>query len=322
MTTNFIRLSMLSCALVLACGFSAVVSAQDNNQEPPETGIGKNCSDPNGEKPDVSLDADAVRVLAGTRVRLTATGKSLTGKPIEYMWRSEKGAIFGHGNAVDFDTTGLVPGTYDVRLYCRDGNCALARLVKPIEVIGCPPNLGLSASSMRVNVGEKVTVRADGSYPDLSMAWTTSEGRLVESASSATIDTAGVTGNFITVGVSTPAIPGCGSTIQIAIVKPVILPDIINFPMNGGRLNNANKSILDDVNLRAAKDVSARIVITGKSTANERTGLARQRADNARNYLVGEKGIDPARIEVRAEEKTASEGGIQVAIIPPGAQMP
>lgn len=321
MTTKFIRLSVLAGAFVLAAGFSAIASAQDN-QNAPETGIGKNCSDPNGEKPDVTLDADRVRVLAGTRVHLVASGKSLNNKPIEYMWRSDNGAIFGHGNAVDFDTTGLVPGTYDVKLFCRDGHCALARIVKPIEVIGCPPNLGLVATSMKVNVGEKVTVRADGGYPDLGLQWTTSEGRLVDSGSSATIDTAGVAGNFITVGVTTPEIPGCGSQLQISIVKPVILPDIINFPMNGGRLNNANKSILDDVNLRAAKDVTARIVITGKSTASERTGLARQRAENARNYLVGEKGIDPARIEIRSEEKTAAEGGIQVAIIPPGAQMP
>ena len=49
---------------------------------------------------------------------------------------------------------------------------------------------------------------------------------------------------------------------------------------------------------------------------------ARTRADNARNYLVGEKGIDPSRIEVRVQERTAADGGIEIAIIPPGAQAP
>ena len=90
--------------------------------------------------------------------------------------------------------------------------------------------------------------------------------------------------------------------------------------MAGGRLNNANKAVLDDVTIRGSQDVGSRIVINGKSTAKERAGLAKLRAENARNYLVSEKGVDPSRIEIRTQERTATEGGIEIAVVPPGAQ--
>jgi flagellar motor protein MotB len=42
------------------------------------------------------------------------------------------------------------------------------------------------------------------------------------------------------------------------------------------------------------------LVIDGHSDKGERKGIAQLRAENARNYLVNEKGIDPNRIVVRS----------------------
>jgi hypothetical protein len=287
-----------------------------------ETGIGKACTDA-GDRPELALNVAQASVQSGTRVALTATGKNSKNETIEYMWHADNGKIFGRGASVEFDTTGLGPGRYDVVLMGRGKKCATARLVKTIEVYGCPPGLTLSANNMRVNAGEVVTIRAEGVPANFGLRWTASEGRVTQNGDSITVDTAGVASDTITVSAVSLDVPDCGTQLAIAVAKPpVALPDILTFPMTGGRLNNANKAVLDDVTIRGAQDVGSRIIITGKSTANERAGVARARAENARNYLVGEKGIDPSRIEVRIQERSAAEGGIEIAIVPPGAQAP
>jgi hypothetical protein len=299
-------------ALALALAAAGDAAAQD-------TGLNRACVDQSGNRPEVTLVADQTSVQAGTRVRLTASGKSSRGA-VEYLWHADNGRIFGRGATVEFDTSNLGPGRYDVVVMGRDIKCVGTRVVSTIEVYGCPPGLRLSANNVRVNAGEVVTVRAEGIPTGFGLRWTTSEGRLVESGDSVTIDTAGISGDTITVSAVALDVPGCSSDITVAVAKPpVALPDILTFPMTGGRLNNANKAVLDDVTIRGSQDVRSRIVITGKSSANERAGLAQRRADNARNYLVGEKGVDPSRIEIRTEERTAAQGGIEIAIIPPGA---
>jgi hypothetical protein len=85
------------------------------------------------------------------------------------------------------------------------------------------------------------------------------------------------------------------------------------------RVDNACKAALDDVALRLQRDADAKAVIVGQADASERRSakVAMQRADNSKEYLVKEKGIDPSRIETRA----GTDGGqrVDVWIVPPGA---
>ena len=261
------------------------------------------------------------QVLAGTRVQLTASPAQPSGGYTQYMWRSTDGRVFGRGGSVEFDTTGLAPGNYEVTLAGFGANCIEPLDTKTITVIACPPDLRLTSSTLRVRPGEVISVNAAGVPSGFTLTWSSSAGRLVESGDSVTLDTAGLSPGTITVSATAVGVPDCTRDIAVVLeAPPVALPDILSFPMTGGRLNNANKSILDDVSIRSTQDVGSRLVITGRSTAGERRGIANTRAENARNYLVNEKGIDPARIEVRVEEGTAPEGGVQVAIVPPGAQ--
>lgn len=316
MKTITARTSLLLGLFVLFFAFADAASAQ-------EIGLGRDCDDPNTNRPQVTLAADQTSVMAGTRVRLTATGRGAQGEAVEYMWRSDSGRIFGRGASVEFDTTGLAPGTYNVTLVGRGRECGTISEVRGISVIACPPDLRLTANNVRVRAGEVISVSAEGLPAALGLTWTASAGRLVESGTTVTVDTAGVTASTITVSASAVGIPDCTRDVTIAVeAPPVVLPDILTFPMTGGRLNNANKQVLDDVSLRGSQDVGARIVITGRSTSRERRGIAQTRADNARAYLVSEKGMDPSRIEIRTEEGTAVEGGIQIAIVPPGAEFP
>lgn len=322
MSTIF-RAGMMTLTLFAALGFCAIAATAQQNSGQTETGIGRNCDDPDKDKPSVALDADSVAVLSGTKVKLTASGRGSKGEPLEYMWRADRGRIFGKGAAVEFDTAGLAPGKYDVLLMGRGGKCNPMTVVKTIEVIGCPPDLRLVANNVRVNAGEVVSISAAGLPNGFGLRWSASEGRVSGEGGAIRVDTAGVAADTITVSASSFDVPDCSREITIAVIKPpVILPDILNFPMTGGRLNNANKAVLDDVTLRGERDIQARIVVTGKSTAKERPGLAKIRAENARNYLVSEKGVDASRVEIRTQEGTAAEGGIEIAIIPPGARMP
>ena len=202
----------------------------------------------------------------------------------------------------------------------RGLKCGTARVVKTIEIVGCPPGITLSANNTSVNAGEIVTVSASGVPEGFGLRWSTTEGRLTETGGGVTIDTAGIAADSITVSAASSTWrTALRSSRSRSSGRPVALPDILNFPMAGGRLNNANKAVLDDVTIRGSQDVGSRIVITGKSTAKERAGLAKLRAENARNYLISEKGIDPSRIEIRTQERTATEGGIEIAVVPPGA---
>jgi len=298
---------------VIAFAFATSAAAQ-------EKGIGKACPETGDDAPQLALNVDSAPVLAGTHVKLVADGSSPRGA-VEYMWRADNGRILGRGNTVEFDTTGLAPGRYDVVAMARATKCATARVVKTVEVVGCPPSLRLSANNVRVTAGELITVTAEGVPTGFGLNWTASAGKVTETANGISIDTADLAADAITVSATSAAVPGCSSDLTIAIVRPpVALPDILNFPMTGGRLNNANKAVLDDVSIRGGQDVGSKIIVTGKSTSGERSGLARVRAENARNYLVGEKGVDPSRIEIRVQERTASESGIEIAIVPPGAK--
>ena len=73
----------------------------------------------------------------------------------------------------------------------------------------------------------------------------------------------------------------------------------IFFKFNAARINNEHKACLDDIALRLQQDPRASIVIDGHRDASERVGISLTRANNARDYLVTEKGVDSARITVR-----------------------
>jgi len=73
----------------------------------------------------------------------------------------------------------------------------------------------------------------------------------------------------------------------------------IFFPFNSARINNEHKACLDDIAIKLQQDPRASVVIDGHRDSSERVGISLTRANNARDYLVNEKGIDSARLTVR-----------------------
>jgi outer membrane protein OmpA-like peptidoglycan-associated protein len=100
---------------------------------------------------------------------------------------------------------------------------------------------------------------------------------------------------------------------------PKATTDEIGFDHGKARVNNIAKAILDNVALRMKNDLSSTALITGYPDAGgkptQRARLARERAENAKKYLVENHGIDPGRIETGVDLSDASHRGKAVIVV-------
>ena len=182
----------------------------------------------------------------------------------------------------------------------------------------CPSvTCSITASASTVTEGDRVALRAViAGAGRATVTWTTTGGRLSSTTGTeVTLNTAGITGPVtVRATVTNDArrcdepCPGssCATTITVQrIPPPPPRPEVIKpcgpiyFPFNSSRINNEHKACLDQVALGLQQDPRAALVIDGHRDSSERVGISLSRANNARDYLVSEKGVDPARITVR-----------------------
>jgi hypothetical protein len=183
----------------------------------------------------------------------------------------------------------------------------------PCPTITCE----IVATPSSVNVGDRITLRATGSGGgNLTYRWSSSGGSLSSTTGSeVTLDTTGMSPGSVTVTVNVDTdrtrcdqpCPGgtCSTTVTVTeipvpeVINPLVPCGPIFFPVNSARINNEHKACLDDIALRLQSDPRSSVVIDGHRDSSERVGISLTRANNARDYLVNEKGIDSARITVR-----------------------
>lgn len=253
-----------------------------------------------------------------------------------YRWemRDSSGrslTVSGTGSSVDVPTAQLPCGTYSVTatvsvtaenldhpsgcVTTGESNCTTTFEVTepPCPTLTC----SIVASQSSVTEGDRARFRAlivGGGR--VTCTWTASAGRLSSTTGTeVTLYTSGVRGPVTVQAMVTTderrcdqPCPGssCSATITVnEIPPPPRRPDVLKpcgpvfFFFNSARINNEHKACLDQIALALDQDPRAALVIDGHRDSAERIGISLTRANNARDYLVSEKKIDPARISIR-----------------------
>jgi flagellar motor protein MotB len=328
-------------------------------------GTRKGCPPP--PVPVCVIESSSRTLTRGDRLTLTVKpsipGYSDSQIAYDYRWeirdaRGNSVSVTGNGPNVEVPTDRLDCGNYTALVTviatakgvehpdCPDrtaqSNCSLA-----FEITEAPcPNItcNIIASETSVVEGARVTLRATAiGDSNFSYVWTTTGGRLSSTTGrEVTLDTTGIIGPITATVRLMPDRTRCGepcpgSSCSMTITtrevprreRPRILVPCgpIFFPFNSARINNEHKACLDEVAIEMQQDPRSTVVIDGHRDSSERIGISLTRANNARDYLVTEKGIDAARIRIRNFGDTCQfpngdrklNGRVEFWILPEGA---
>ncbi len=213
-----------------------------------------------------------------------------------------------------------------------------------------PPTISCSANPSTIKPGETATVTAQGMSPQnrpLTYSYAATSGTVSGSGASATFNSTGApTGTAgITCNVSDDKGQTATANTSVTILAPYVAPIprtqtlcSIAFDKDKkrpSRVDNEAKACLDEVALDLQKQSDAKAVVVGSSDAKEKDAtakeakralknkhvkvvdLAAERAVNAKEYLVTDKGIDATRVSVATG--TADGQKVEDYLVPSGA---
>jgi hypothetical protein len=234
---------------------------------------------------------------------------------------------------------GLKPG--------ESADCSASFTVKDFE----PPTISCTANPSTIKPGETSAITCTGVSPQnrpLTYSYSASAGSVSGTGTSATFSSTGApTGEAVITGsVSDDKGHTATANTSVTITAPYVPPIphtqalcSITFdkdPKRPTRVDNEAKACLDEVALNLQKQPDAKAVVVGESDAKEKEKTAKedaiqkkhkhpkpvvddapQRAVNAKEYLVTEKGIDASRISVATG---ATDGQtVEDYLVPSGA---
>jgi outer membrane protein OmpA-like peptidoglycan-associated protein len=190
------------------------------------------------------------------------------------------------------------------------------------------------ADPMTVQPGQSSTITATGVSPQnrsLTYTFSSSAGTINGSGNTATLSTTGAPSGPVTVTCNVQDDKGqtASSTTTVDVQAPPPPPTphteklcTITFDRDKyrpTRVDNEAKACLDDVALNAQRQPDSTLVLVGNSAPGERDAAmkAAERAVNAKQYLVKDKGIDASRIQVRTDNSGSKE--VEDYLVPSGA---
>ena len=91
------------------------------------------------QPPTISCSTDRSPIMPGERTGITAAGNDPDGDPLTYSYTATGGQIVGTGAKVEFDSTGLQPGSYTVKCSVNDGKGGTADASTNVDVQQPPP---------------------------------------------------------------------------------------------------------------------------------------------------------------------------------------
>ena len=213
-----------------------------------------------------------------------------------------------------------------------------------------PPTVSCSASPSTIKPGESSTITATGVSPQnrpLTYTYSASNGAISGTGNTATYSSTGAPAGpvEITCNVSDDKGQTATSNTSLTIVAPPPPPApktqalcSLSFDKDTRRptrVDNEAKACLDDVALSLQKQSDAKAVLVGNANDKEKAKTAKQqayaakhkrakvqdfaaeRAVNAKDYLVTEKGIDASRVSVATG--TDSSQKVEDYLVPAGA---
>lgn len=225
-------------------------------------------------------------------------------------------------------------------------DCSATFTVKEFE----PPTISCSASPSTIKPGDTSTITATGVSPQnrpLTYTYSANAGTVSGNGTTATYNSAGApTGSAeITCTVADDKGHTASSTTSVTIVAPPPPPQphtqtlcSLSFDKDHARptrVDNEAKACLDEVALDLQNQADAKAVLVGTADAKERArtekqeayaakhkhakvmDYAAQRAVNAKDYLVTEKGIDASRISTATSTDDSQK--VENYLVPSGA---
>jgi len=214
-----------------------------------------------------------------------------------------------------------------------------------------PPTISCSVSPTTLKPGDSATVTSQGMSPQnrpLTYTYSASAGTVNGNGNTASYSSTGApTGPVsITCNVADDKNHLASSNTSLNIEAPPPPPQphtqalcsigFSNDKKRPTRVDNEAKACLDEVALDLQRQADAKAVIVGESNAKEKAAqdkaeklnakrrhpkevenTAAQRAVNAKEYLVTDKGIDPSRITVAAG--TGDDQKVENYLVPSGA---
>lgn len=285
-----------------------------------------------------SCTASPDSVFPGGTVTLTGTATNLNpGKNTKYSWMGNGFTISGDSSTGTVNTANLAPGEYTVDGHVSQGNkagqsadCTAHFTVKQYE----PPTISCTADPSTVQPGQSSTITSVGVSPQdlpLTYSYSTSAGSVSGTSTTATLSTAGAPAGPVTITCNVQDSKGqtASATTTVTIQAPPPPPSInklcsLSFTQDRWRptrVDNIAKACLDDIALNAQNQPNDTLILVGNAAPGEyaATRKAAERAENAKEYLVKDKGIDPSRIELRIGN--TGERQVEDYIAAPGANI-
>src|ERR1051326_7566621 len=194
-----------------------------------------------------------------------------------------------------------------------------------------PPTIKCSASPTSLRAGESATISCDAASPDnrpLNITYVANGGKLSSNRNQATLDTSEAGPGPISVRATAfdDRQMSASTVVNVNVEAPApAAPQAqklmeLDFKTGSAYVDNRSKAVLDDVALKMQQDPNLNAVLAGSALPGEGGNMALRRAQNAMAYLTKSQGIDPQRIQVKANPEPGQK--VEVWPLPAGATLP